>query len=203
MSQPAGSSGGAVAEVIDEVWRVFGDRDSLMPLLDADAVMVRAQTGELKIALPRLFELTAGDELGDVPRQQTFALLSSSDWQHWDPPERQAVVSFADTWWRATRTDEDPLVSVDSVLACLAYLGLPMLRWLGPWLEDLDGPGARHLADAVIAQFPDEAWAGLPDERSQVLAWARGEPVILGLTLIGGVHLAEGKLGEALDQLLG
>ena len=78
-----------------------------------------------------------------------------------------------------------------------------MVRWLGPWLDALDGPAARHLARFVIDGPTDPGWEASEDHAGQVLAWARTEPVLFGLTLVGGVHLDDGMLGEALDVLLG
>ncbi len=193
---------GAMATAIDALWATFGDRSSLMPYLEADAVMARARTGELKVAIPRLAELVVTDALVGVEPTELFEMLSSADWQSWPAGERSAIGQFADTWWTFTRSDEDPLVEADTVLACLAHLDVPLVRWLGPWLTDLDGPGAGHLATTVIERLTAKGWATRPDERLQILAWTRTEPVIVGLTLIGGVHLDEGQLGQALDLML-
>jgi hypothetical protein len=77
-----------------------------------------------------------------------------------------------------------------------------MVRWLAPWLDDLDGPAARHLATVVITQLPEAEWAAHQDERAQILAWCRSEPVVIGLTVVGGVHLDDGQLSDALDRML-
>ena len=44
------------------------------------------------------------------------------------------------------------LCNIGGVIGVLVGFGAPMVRWLGPWLDELDGPGAAHLATVVIAR---------------------------------------------------
>jgi hypothetical protein len=193
---------GAVDTALERLWDLLGDRSSLFPDLAADAVLARARAGELTAAVPRLFELVTNDQLGDQPIVEPFRLLAENGWQTWLPLQQRAVEEFADVWWTDTRTAETPRFRPGEVLACLAHLDLPLVRWLHPWLDDLDGPGARHLATIVLSQLDEPAWTTRPDARAQILAWTRSEPVVIGLTLVGGVHLEPGQLGSALDLML-
>jgi hypothetical protein len=193
---------GELGARLDRLWDVLGDRESLFPQLPDDAALARARSGELVEAIPRLLELAIGDGLQRVPVTVPFDLLREADWTTWSAARREAIEDVVDTWWTSTRTAIEPELSPGLVLACLCRLGVPQIRWLGPWLEDLDGPAARHLANVVTGQLPEPEWEGFDDQRSQILAWCRTEPVIIGLTVIGGVHLDEGQLSEALDLML-
>jgi len=62
--------------------------------------------------------------------------------------------------------------------------------------------GARHLAEVIVSRLPEAEWEGSEDQRSQILGWSRTEPVIIGLTVVGGVHLDDGQLSDALDLML-
>lgn len=193
---------GALGDAHQILWERFGDRQSLMSDLPADAVLARARSGESRESIPRLFGLIVTDQLGTADRLEFFRLLDEAAWQEWPRDDRWAILGAFDTWWTFTRSDSEPPLSAGTVLACLAHVEVPLVRWLGPWLEDLDGPGARHLADVVIDQLSDPEWEDRSDQRTQILQWTRSEPVILGLTLVGGVHLDPGDLGRALDAML-
>lgn len=193
---------GELGRAIDELWAVLGDRTSLFPDLPDDAALARVRNGELKAGLPRLLELAIGGEAVNMAITEPFDLLRAADWTGWPGVERQAVEGVVDTWWEWTRGSNDPQPSPGLVLACLCRLGVPVVRWLTPWLDDLDGPAARHLAVVVIDQLPEAEWAVVEDEREQILAWCRSEPVVIGLTVVGGVHLDDDQLSHALDRML-
>jgi hypothetical protein len=198
VTAPAGELG----RVIDRLWDVLGDRTSLFPVLPADAALARAGAGELKAAMPRLLELAVGGVVETMEITEPFDLLREAEWTTWPAAERQAVEKMADTWWEWTRRSIEPQPGVGVVLACLCRLGVPPIRWLGPWLEDLDGPAAQHLARIVIEQLPEAEWTTMEDQRQQILAWSRTEAVVIGLTVVGGVHLDDGQLSAALDLML-
>lgn len=192
----------ALAEAIDRVWEELGDRSSLFPALADDAAMARAHGGEAMEATPRLLELAVTDRLEHMSIVAPFELLAEAAWRTWPDRQRRAVEALLDTWWTWTRTANEPAIAPGRVLACLCRTGIPQVRWLGPWLDDLDGPPAQHLADVIISQLPEPEWEGYEDQRSQILGWSRTEPVIVGLTVVGGVHLDDGQLSEALDLML-
>lgn len=192
----------ALQVAIDELWAALGDRTGLLPSLPDDAVMARARAGEAKGALPRLLELAVTGGLERVTLTEPFDLLGELAWTSWPARERKAVEGLLDTWWEWTRTAVEPEIAPGVVLACLCRVGVPQVRWLGPWLDDLDGPMARHLAQIVTEQLPEPEWAGIEDQRSQILGWVRTEPVIIGLTVVGGVHLEADHLSAALDHML-
>lgn len=193
---------GELGRAVERLWDVVGDRTSLFPDLPDDAALARAGAGELKEAIPRLLELAIGGGAERMAIVEPFDLLRDADWTKWPAAERQAVEDVADTWWEWTRRSNDPRPAPGLVLSCLCRLGVPPIRWLGPWLDDLDGPAARHLADVVVSQLSEPEWAPIEDQRQQILAWCRSEPVVIGLTVVGGVHLDEGQLSDALDQML-
>lgn len=186
-------------------WEVLGDRESLMPDLDADAVVARADTGELRSAAPRLLELAmdgrGGRDGAHGLVRRLRPLLADRG------PERNAVIEVLDAWWNTTLAldvvEPDRLSPAASVvLGVLAQTDEPLVRWLEPWLVDLDGPSARHLAALVLDGLDGEAWDEVPDKREQVFAWTASEPVIFGLTLVGGTHLEDGVLSDVLDRLV-
>ena len=188
-------------ESIDRLWNVFGGDSDLIPTLAADALMARATTGELKECLPRLLQLASAGELGDLQAFEIFDMIS--EWGQWPPYERNALLAWADAWWLTALSDHPNSVSAVEVLGELTHLGVPMNRWLDVWRDSLDGPASLHLADAILQGQETDAWATNQDERGQLVAWAQGEPIVMGITLVGGVHLEPERLGEVLDVLLG
>lgn len=190
----------ALARSLDRLWDVMGDRSSLFPELGDDAVMARARSGEVRSAMPRLLELALTGQLATVELTEVFDLLA--DRATWSAEEERAVEDTLDTWWTLIRTSISPEPRPGVALACLSRTSLPLVRWLSPWLDDLDGPSASHLAEVVISQLPESEWEGHEDQRSQILGWCRTEPVVIGLTVVGGIHLDDGQLSAALDLML-
>ncbi len=208
---------------IDRLWEVFSDRASLVGDLPGDAVLARVdapETGqgqedcngeqvnsELRFCLARLAELLTTNQLQDEPSFRIADRLRDADWQSWDRIEREVLEEFFDIWWLLTRSLDDGAVPVSElpaseVLGVLIHLGVPLVRWLGPWLEDFDGPPARHFADMILGGMDTEAWTSAPDERGQVLAWAASEACVFGIALVGGVHLPDDQLSDVLDRLI-
>lgn len=191
---------------VGRLWATMTDQYGLLPELDHDAVLARANRGELLAATPRLVDLLVGARLEVADAAALTGRLGGHDW---DRVRRAAVEESLDAWWWETlqRSPGEHLEPYrpEVVLGVLAAYDAPMVRWLGPWLAQLDGPGAQHLA-AVVLGGPDglsgPAWSGREDRARQVLAWAGTEPVVNGLTLIGGIHLDDGVLGAVLDRLI-
>ncbi len=196
-----------LTDAIEALWVTMADDYGLLPDLAVDAVLARADRGELAIASPRLIELVVGHELavGDAA-----AVVERLGPHRWSGSERALVTEALDAWWLETLKrqpdEQDERYPTGVVLGVLVGFGAPMVRWLGPWLDELDGPGATHLA-TVILGGPDglagPAWVDKGDEAGQVLAWARTETVINGLALVGGTHLDDGVLDRVLDRLIG
>ncbi len=187
---------------ISRLWGVFSDRSSLLRDLPADAVLARADAGELRFCLPRLLELLSTDRLDAEPGYRVADRLAAADWQSWERQEREALEDFFDTWWLLTRAFDDGPLSASDVLGILVHLGVPLVRWLGPWLEDFDGAAARHFADMILGGFQGPAWQSAPDERGQVQGWASSEACIFGIALVGGIHLPDEQLSAVLDRLI-
>lgn len=196
-----------LAAGLDGLWATMADDYGLLPDLAVDAVLARADRGELAAATPRLAELLVGHEL---PLADAAGIVRRFGRHGWAAAERMVVTEVLDAWWLET-LKRSPAEQVEpyrteAVLGVLVGFGAPMVRWLGPWLDELDGHGASHLATVVLGG-PDglagPAWIDKADEARQVLAWARTETVVNGLTLIGGVHLDDGVLGRVLDRLIG
>lgn len=202
VSQSVGGFETPLDTALDVLWQTFSNRDSLIAHLAADAVLVRADLGEFRACLPRLLELLLLDQLGDEPGFAITQRLVKADWQSWERREREALEHFFDTWWTTTRLLEDGRRTASEVLAILVQLEVPLVRWLGPWLEDFDGPPARHFADMILAEFEGPAWAAAPDAQGQVAGWAASEACVNGIVLVGGIHLPEGQLSDVLDRLL-
>ncbi len=191
-----------VAGALDDVWSRFGSRDSLFPNLALDAVLVRADQGELRAALPRMLELATSPLADPEGAVAVFDRLEAAGWSDWAADERRSIERVLDQWWLTELALEPGEPALHEVLGALARLDIELVRWLDPWLRDLDGPGARHLASMVDDQLSWSRWQETPDRRRQVLAWTRSEPVVMGLTVVGGVHLEPGQLGDALDRML-
>ena len=192
---------GAVAEALDAVRRAFGEPQGLISDLPADATWARARAGELNECIPRLLELWAAADLEPVPAQDVLAHLADN-WDEFPPAGQRAIESLADVLWTQALTTHPSEPSADELLGQLIHLRLPMVRWLEPWLGLLDGPGAPQLADSILRHTEAGAWAAVPDARSQLEAWARSEPVVMGIAVVGGVHLDEGDFGALLDRLV-
>lgn len=197
-----------LTEAIDRLWATMADDYGLLPDLALDAVVARADRGELEAATPRLIELTVGHHL---PVADAAGVVDRLGRHRWDTAGRAVVTEALDAWWLETLkrspAEQAAPYRTEVVLGVLVGFGAPMVRWLGPWLDELDGPGAAHLARVVLGG-PDglvggPAWDGKADQARQVLGWARTETVINGLTLIGGVHLDDGVLDRVLDRLIG
>lgn len=195
---------------IEEVWDAFGDRSSIMGDLAIDAVLSRSRSGDRRQALPRVLELLVTDEwIGDPTVNSVLAELAREVRDELDAPgttaeDRRLIADVFDVWWSSTLMFDPPVSSeAADVLSILARLDEPLVRWLGPWLADLDGPPARHLARLVRSGLATTGWSDQTDAAGQVLAWTRSEPVVFGLALVGGTHLGEGELSEVLDLLVG
>lgn len=206
-ASPAPGRSRRLGDALARLWATMADDYGLLPTLEVDAVLARAVRGDLEAATPRLVELLVGHGLPVADAAAIVGRLGAHRWA----PERGVVVGGAlDAWWwetlvRPVGEHPDPY-RPETVLGVLVGFRAPMVRWLHPWLDLLDGPGAAHLASLVIGG-PDglsgPAWVGKEDEARQVLGWTRTEPVVNGLTLIGGVHLDDGVLGDVLDRLIG
>ena len=192
-----------VSGALDAVWRLSAEDYGLFPELALDAARARAASGELEAATPRLLELVVGER--EQP-QDAAAVIAELGRHSWGASQRAALEEVLDAWWlEALMTepaDHRPPYSADVILGVIVGFGAPMVRWLEPWLAELDGPGAIHLGAMVLEGINGPAWAGKEDEAAQVLAWARTETVVNGLVMIGGTHLDEGVLGDLLDRLI-
>ncbi len=193
---------GPVRDALVVVGSAFPSESSLMDSLAADAAMARAAGGEVRQALHRLIELTSSGQLGDRRPVEIFDLLVGANWLEWEIPQVRAVTGWAHAWWRTVLFDFPGEQRAADRLGELVHLGLPIGGWLSVWLDELDGPAALHLADFVIDGSSHPAWSDRTDELGQLEAWTRSEPVIVGLTTIGGVHLPPGVLGKVLDRIV-
>ncbi len=191
-----------IAASLARLWADLAPVDSLLPDLAFDAVLARADHGEFVECLPRLLEVMTLPGADPETAIAVFDRLESAGWTEWPDRRRRPIEKLLDQWWATELALEPGEPPVHDVLAALVRLDQPVGRWLQPWLEDLDGPGARHFVALVNDQLSSERWAEFPDRREQVLAWTRSEPAIMGLTLVGGVHLDSGQLGQALDRML-
>lgn len=199
-----------------ELGRRWTPPRSLVPALAPDALLSwidaasdRGDADAVRAAVPRLLELAVADGLGPVPTWRALAHLERAGWRHWPLGHRAAVEEVLDGWWRATLIGHPSRPGAHEVLVAQAVARRQVRPLLDIWLGELDGAGAIHLAelvchdlDPVSGLLVHPGWAGLEDLSGQVVAWARSEPVIVGLTLIGGSHLDRDLLSDALDRLI-
>lgn len=202
--------------LLGELRRRWTPARSLVPALEPDALLAwidgaaeRGDDDAVRAATPRLLELAVADQLGAVPVWQALSHLERSGWRSWPQADQWAVEAVLDAWWRATLLGHPSCPGAHDVLAAQARIRREVRPLLDRWLAELDGPGAVHLAELVMDHLDPgggplrhPAWVGIEDLAQRVTAWARSEPVILGLTLVGGVHLQPGVLSEALDRML-
>ncbi len=191
-----------IAASLEQLWRQLAPTDSLLPELAFDAVLSRADHGEFIECLPRLLEIVTLPGADPDVAVAVFDRLTANGWATWPDERRRPIERLLDLWWSTELALEPGEPAAHDVLGALVRLEQPVSRWLQPWLEDLDGPGARHFVALVADQLSSDRWAEVPDQREQVLAWTRSEPAVMGLTLVGGVHLDPGQLGLALDRML-
>ncbi len=180
----------------------FPSSYELVDELAADAALAVARSGDLEGSLHRLLTLVGEDRMMDSSAAEVFDLMGDADWQRWDMPAVQAISAWADAWWAtALYVDVDEKPAGD-VLGQLVHLELPLTRWLSPWMDALDGPGAQHLAVFIIDGSDDPGWSAYPDLLDQTNAWTRTEAVVNGFMMIGGMHLQDGQLSEILDRVI-
>lgn len=173
----------------------------LVPELQLETVLARARTGdadEVAACLPRLLDALVGGDLSPVGSIEVVELL--------DGHGGHAIVDLLDAWWfdvlQRSPGEHRNGVGPEDVLGLLAHTEPPMVRWLHPWLDTLDGPPAIHLATAIVDGFPAPTWSGRTDRRQQVMAWTRTEAVINGLALIGATHIDGDTMSRVLDILI-
>lgn len=181
--------------------------DALLSWIDAAAD--RGDAEAVRAAVPRLLQLAVADQLAPVPTWEALAHLERAGWRDWPLAHRALVTEVLDGWWRATLIGHPSRPGAHEVLVAQAAARREVRPLLDRWLDELDGAGAIHLAEVVRHDLDPTSgllvhpgWAGLEDLSGQVVAWARSEPVIVGLTLIGGSHLDGDDLGQALDRLI-
>ncbi len=194
-----------LADALDRAWdRIPAPdggtgRGTLLPGLAADAVLARyradgATPEALATVAPRLLELLVEPATDDATRIEIADALG--------PVSDPATQEVLDAWWAQTLALEPSPPGVEMVLGCLVRCSVPLVRRLEPWVRDLDGPPARHLAELVLGGLAHPVWDGHDDQRRQVAAWTQTEPVVMGLTIVGGIHLDDGVLGRVLEVLL-
>jgi hypothetical protein len=202
--------------LIAELARRWVPPRSLVPALAADAALAyldaaveRDDPEAARSAVPHLLELAVEDRTGPVPVWEALDGVRRAGWPSWPPVDRDAVTAVLDGWWRATLIGHPSRPAAPDVLAAQARLRGEVRPLLDRWLNELDGAGAVHLAEVIrdhldpgVDRLVDPAWAGYEDLATQVAAWARSEAVVLGLTLVGGTHLDDDLLSQALDRLI-
>lgn len=189
---------------------------SLVRDLPADALLAwvdgaaeRGDDDAVRAAWPPLLALAVADRLAPFEPWEVLARLEAGGWHRWARADRDRVVAVLDGWWRATLLGHPSHPGAHDVLVAQAALRGEVRPLLDRWLDELDGPGAVHLAELARDDIDPETrrlrhpgWDGREDLATQVVAWARSEPVLLGLTLVGGSHLEPGLLPAALDRLV-
>ena len=190
------------------VWAWFEDY-GIIRSLAADAVLARARRNELMLSTPRLLQLLVNGTLKFTDATLVARVLAEGPW---DQRQRAQINDVLDAWWYETLhldvgehrfNGSGECYVPGSVLGVLAHYShhtpkphsVPLGRWLDVWRSALDGPASIHLAKAIVAspqaqEWADNAWQELDDARQQFLAWARTEPILNGLTLVGGTHIS-------------
>lgn len=201
-----------LSRAVERLWSNMvaggGNQDlGLIPELPFDAVLARldrADTAdEAARCIARLVELMVNHRLSVDEAGVVIDHLSLGQWTQW---QRDIMAGVLDAWWlqalRREPGEHHPDYPPSVVLGLVAGSGARMSRWLGVWIDELDGPGARHLADTILGGLSGPSWRGHDDEAQQVLGWARTEAVVNGVALVGAVHLEQEVASRLLDRLL-
>lgn len=188
-------------EALDLLQVEFPTDRALSGELAADVLLALATT-DLDDVLVDLLTLATDGQLEDRYAFEIFDLLRDTSWIEWDMPAVQAIVRWADAWWLTALRMLPELADAGAALGQLVHLDLGMVKWLRVWLDELDGYGAQHLANFLIEGSDHPGWNGYDDERAQVRAWAQSETVVNGFTMIGGVHLEEGRMTKVLEEIV-
>ncbi len=222
MSRSVGEQGGdrlgSSPELVKAVGRLWsnmvtaGGDDAeveygLIPELPFDAVLARLDRAEsLREAarcVPRLVDLMVDHAL---TVDEAAVVVDRLTLGPWTDRQREVVVHVLEAWWlqalRREPGEHHPDFPPAVVLGLVAGIGDRMSRWLAVWIDELDGPGAQHLADTVLDGLDGPSWRGKDDEAQQVLGWARTEAVVNGVALVGAVHLEPELTSRLLDRLL-
>ncbi len=175
----------------------------LLDQLAMDAALARAAAGEMELVVPRLARLLVGGGATIPEAVEATVRLGAYGW---DTSGRQLIDEVLEAWWEQVLHlgpgEHSPGFGPADALGILADYEDSMVRWFDPWLTALDGAGAVHLVDMVVDGLGGPAWDGKADKAAQVLGWARTEPVVTGLTMIGGVHVDPERFSVALDRLI-
>ena len=201
---------------LDRLARRWTPATSLVPALAPDALLTwidaaveRGDDAAVRAAVPRLLRLAIGDALDPIPVWEGLDGLTRAGWRRWPLADRAAVEEVLDGWWWASLLGHPSRPAVPDVLVAQARVRGEVRPLLDRWTAELDGPGAVHLAELLrdgldpgTHRLVHPGWVGSEDLADQVVAWARSEAVILGLTLLGGSHLDRGLLSDALDRMI-
>ncbi len=195
-----------LTEALDRAWTAMAETYGLLPDLAIDAVLARFDRGEVAEAAPRMLQLLVGQELAVETAADVVVRLGD---RPWSTGQLVAIQDVLDAWWREVLMtepgDHTAPYTPEVVLGVLAGFDAPMVRWFEPWIAELDGPGAIHLASIIVAgtdELTEAAWVDKADQADQLFGWARTETVINGLALVGGTHLDDDLLSETLDRLI-
>jgi hypothetical protein len=195
-----------LTDALERAWAAMADEYGLLPDLAIDAVLARFDRGEVAEAAPRMLQLLVGQEL---PVETAADLVVRLGDRPWSTAQLVAIQDVLDAWWlEVLMTEPGEHVAPftpEVVLGVLAGFDAPMVRWFEPWIAELDGPGAVHLASMVVTGsdgLTETAWSSKRDQADQLFGWARTETVINGLALVGGTHLGDELLSETLDRLI-
>lgn len=170
--------GNRLRDALAALWDSMADDYGLLPDLAADAVLARADRGELVAATPRLLELLVG---GTLPIDQACQIAVRLGTHDWTSRQRACVEETLDSWWQETLMREpgehDFPYTPDVVLGVLAGYDAPMIRWFEPWLAELDGPGASHLAAIVLGRPVHERDGDRPSDEAAIPSGSSGREI--------------------------
>lgn len=135
---------------------------------------------DFRYLMPRIFELTAFDVLGEVPDTEiVLGKLKLANWQAWSTSEKQAVEEFIDAWFEQTlaydlQNEDDDWVSceVDSVLCGASRSDIPITSWL----KRLQSPYAEPVFNELKirhADGPPPFWEDASEGLNELVAVLR------------------------------
>lgn len=125
------------------------------------ALTTWGEVDDLKHFLPRLFELAAARDSGDLQIEVLFGKLRIGLWQAWPEPERVAVRTYFRAVWVECLASAPSSLLGEDILCAIGCAGDDLLPLTDIWTDCCSESGYEHLV-----RFLDENSAALLKRRS-------------------------------------
>jgi len=136
---------------------------------------------DFKHFLPRICELIAWRQCGQIVVEVALCQLTCGKWTSWPASEREVVRTFLMTWWQHHLST--PVVDEyggDPTLCAVAHAEDDLAEYLEYWRKEPSLTAALHLADLIDRNYShlmkkgemaNAFWETLRPQQQQVIAW--------------------------------